>query len=83
MTIGNTIELEIHLNLMVSGTLKINNIFRSNIYYSFQESYRCRTDGTHHPSFCRHFGLLRLAGFLLAPEIQENRTVKGSMDDGQ
>ena len=76
MTSGNTIEVEIQLNLMVSGTHNINNIFRSNIDYGFQESYRCSTDGTHHPSFCRHFGLLMLGWFLLAPGINENRTVK-------
>ena len=38
MTIGSTIELEIHLNLRVSGILKINNMFRSNLDYRIQET---------------------------------------------
>ena len=80
MTIGNTIELEIHLNLIVSGTLKINNIFRINLDNRIQET---TSAGQMVHIIQVSVGTLDYWWFLLAPDIQENRTVKGSMYDGQ
>ena len=63
MKIGDTIELELHIILMVSGTLSINNTSRSNVGYMFQESYWWPCWSTPAPGFLAH----RVSGHLQGP----------------
>ena len=74
MKIGNTIELELHIILMVSGTLSINNTSRSNVGYMFQESYWWPCWSTPAPGFLAH----RVSGHLQGPTQDPPRDPKTS-----